>query len=153
MLNGWTTRADPNPRIAAIWLYWFRKQLPINLPRILGKPAHQDSRLSRGSPRVTTSATGRRLLEGVLSRALSVTMSSTTYASSFLDQHRWQDQCAPAQGEAQTAITGPNHLTTNIAPVANGQLIMDQGMFDIVFPRRLGGAAQPAPERIHQTRP
>jgi hypothetical protein len=49
--------------------------------------------------------TDRRLLEGVLFRALSVTISSTTYASASPERRKWHDQCRPAQGGAQTAVT------------------------------------------------
>jgi hypothetical protein len=59
----------------------------------------------RRSPRVTTSTTDRRLLEGVLSRVLSVTMSSPTYASASPERRKWHDQCKLAKGGAQTAVT------------------------------------------------
>ena len=67
----------------------------------------------RGSPRVTTSTTDRRLLEGVLSRALSVTASSTTAASSSLQRRKGHDQWVATQGGGQTAVT-PNRPTTHV---------------------------------------
>ena len=59
----------------------------------------------RRSPRVTTSTTDRRLIEGVLFRARSVTISSTAYASASLERRKWHDQCGLAQGGAQAVVT------------------------------------------------
>ncbi len=73
----------------------------------MGARSSSDQRRRR-SPRVTTSTTDRRLLEGVLFRALSVTLSSTTYASASLQRRKWHDQWELAQGGAQAAVT-PHH--------------------------------------------
>ncbi len=102
-------RRVPLLRMLPAALAMLLRSAPVGVTPVLATADFAEVRLSapnpKPSPRVTTSTTDRRLLEGVLSRALPVTASSNTAASRSLQRRKGHDQSARAQGGVQTAVT------------------------------------------------
>ena len=98
----WLCRARCRRAVSRWVIRWRRR-------RVLAK----DQRQLRGinpfsalpKARTPTALAPKQILEGVLSRALSVTMSSTTSASASPERRKWHDQCCPTQGRDETAVT------------------------------------------------